>query len=180
MPLAGARGRARGRPAFADAAVPANRLAVHRYLAHLTRDVHLAEDLTQETFERGLRRWSGYRPERGEPLPWLLAIARSTWLDHLRGERRRRAREKRHAAAEPREAPAPEGPAGLSPALRHALERLSDAEREVVALRVVLGLDGGEVAALLGISRSACSTTLHRAMTSLRRDMEHDEPHGRA
>ena len=47
------------------------------------------------------------------------------------------------------------------------LAQLSRAEREVVALRVLLELDGPTTARLLGISRTACSTRLSRAMKRL-------------
>lgn len=52
------------------------------------------------------------------------------------------------------------------------MDKLSDTERESVALRVVIGLSGAEAAAVMGISVTACSTTLHRALTRLRSSME--------
>jgi DNA-directed RNA polymerase specialized sigma24 family protein len=51
--------------------------------------------------------------------------------------------------------------------LEAALGRLSAAEREVVALRVLLELDGPTVARVLGISTTACSTRLSRALKRL-------------
>ena len=48
-----------------------------------------------------------------------------------------------------------------------ALARLSAAEREVVALRGLLELDGPTVARALGISTTACSTRLSRALKRL-------------
>jgi DNA-directed RNA polymerase specialized sigma24 family protein len=48
-------------------------------------------------------------------------------------------------------------------------------EREVVALRVVLDLDGEETARLLGISTTAVSTRLSRALSKLEERMRaHD------
>src|SRR6478672_9959253 len=51
------------------------------------------------------------------------------------------------------------------------LARLSAAEREVVALRVVLELDGEGTARVLGISVTACSTRLSRALQKLEREV---------
>jgi RNA polymerase sigma-70 factor, ECF subfamily len=168
-------GGAAARPDFAVVA-EAHLDAVHRYLAHLTGDRHLADDLASETFERALRAWRRFDPRRGPALVWLLRIARNAALDHIRGEGRRREREARYAAGREDSAPAPEGPGGLSPAMRAALERLTPEEREVLALRVVLGLDGAEAAALTGSTPSAVATRLHRALTKLRREVsEHDE-----
>jgi RNA polymerase sigma factor (sigma-70 family) len=60
---------------------------------------------------------------------------------------------------------------GLSPALEQALAELSAAEREVIALRVVVELDGDTAARVLGISRTACSTRLSRALQKLEERM---------
>jgi RNA polymerase sigma-70 factor, ECF subfamily len=52
-------------------------------------------------------------------------------------------------------------------ALEAALGRLSPADREVVALRVLLELDGPTAARVLGISPTTCSTRLSRALKRL-------------
>jgi RNA polymerase sigma-70 factor (ECF subfamily) len=158
------------RPAFAEVA-EANLDAVYRCLVHLVGDRHLAEDLTSATFERAMRDWRRYDPRRGRPSVWLVEIARRVALDHFRREGRRRAREERYAAGEPEAVPGPEGPGGFSQELRAALGRLTRAERELVALRVVLGLDTAETARVAGISASAVGTGLHRALGKLRQEV---------
>ncbi len=60
---------------------------------------------------------------------------------------------------------------GFSPALDQALHRLTPAEREVVALRVLLELDGPSAARVLGISQTACSTRLSRALKRLEEEV---------
>jgi RNA polymerase sigma-70 factor (ECF subfamily) len=137
---------------------------VYAYLLFLVKDPTVAEDLTGETFEKALRRWRRFDATRGSAKTWLCQLARSAALDHLRSERRRRRREEAVAADEKQEqALVP----GLSPALEGALLALSAAEREVVALRVILDLDGESAARLLGISPTACSTRLSRALKKL-------------
>lgn len=158
------------RPTFVETA-EANLDAVYRYLRQLTGNPHLAEDLTSETFERALRVWSRYDPARGPALPWLVTIARRMALDHFRSDARRRGRELRAAAGGVETFPAPGDPGDLPPRMAAALGTLTQAEREVVALRVLLDLDGAEAAAVLGITPSACSTQLHRAMTKLRAEL---------
>jgi RNA polymerase sigma-70 factor, ECF subfamily len=165
-------GGPRERPSFAEVA-EAHLDAVYRYLAHLTGDRDLAEDLASATFERALRAWGRFDPSRGEPRVWLLRIARRLALDHFRGEGRRRVRETRYAVAHGDAAPAPE-PGGLSPPLRAALARLTRGEREVLALRVVLDLDAREAGALMGVSASAVGTQLHRALGKLREGVDRD------
>jgi RNA polymerase sigma-70 factor (ECF subfamily) len=134
---------------------------VYAYLLYLTGDRTVAEDLTGETFEKALRRWRRFDPGRGSAKTWLCQLARSTVLDHLRSERRRRRREEAFAPEERQE---PRLVEGLSPELDAALQSLSAAEREVVVLRVILDIDGDSVARLLGISPTACSTRLSRAL----------------
>jgi RNA polymerase sigma-70 factor (ECF subfamily) len=147
---------------------------VFGYLLYLTKNRTLAEDLTGETFETALRRWRRFDPERGTARTWLLAIARSTALSWFRADSRRRRRETRVAASELPDAPH-EVFEGFSPALEAGLRELTAGEREVVALRVVLDLDGEETARLLGISPTAVSTRLHRALAKLEERMSHDD-----
>ena len=141
---------------------------VHAYLVYLTGDRATAEELTAETFARACERWRRLDPRRGSARTWLYQLARSTALDHFRAEARRRRREDRFAAREPREAEVGDG---LSPELEQALARLSAAEREVVALRVLLELDGAAAARVLGISVTACSTRLSRALQRLEQEV---------
>lgn len=150
------------------AAVARNNLdAVYRYLLATTKDATLAEDLTSETFERALKRWHRFDPRRAGEKTWLLMLARSAALDHFRAEARRHRREERFAGEQDSEVPDVEIDLGLSPALEDALAGLSAAEREVIALRVVVELDGDTASKVLGISRTACSTRLNRALRKL-------------
>jgi RNA polymerase sigma-70 factor (ECF subfamily) len=142
---------------------------VHAYLVYLTGDRATAEELTAETFARACERWRRFDPRRGSPRTWLCQLARSTALDYFRAEARRRRREDRFAAAEQRDAEV--FGEGLSPELEAALGRLSAAEREVVALRILLELDGEAAARVLGISATACSTRLSRALQKLEQEV---------
>ena len=142
---------------------------VHAYLVYLIGDRATAEELTAETFARALERWHRFDPRRAGARTWLCQLARSTALDHFRAEARRRRREDRFAARERRDTDV--FGEGLSPELERALSRLSAAEREVVALRVVLELEGEAVARVLGISATACSTRLSRALNKLEKEV---------
>ena len=143
---------------------------VYGYLLYLTKDRALAEDLTGETFETALRRWRKFDPVRGTARTWLLTIARSTALGRFRADSRRRKREERASAADARGA-AHETFEGFSPELDAALRELTAGEREVIALRIVLDLDGDEAARLLGLTTTAVSTRLHRALGKLEERM---------
>jgi RNA polymerase sigma factor (sigma-70 family) len=158
-------------PTFAEA-VEAHLDDVHAYLVYLTGDRSTAEDLTAATFERALRSWRRFDPRRGTAKTWLCQIARSAALDHFRSEERRRRREGAYVATERREGEDAPLADGLSPALEAALRSLAPADREVIALRVLLDLDGPTAARLLGVSPTACSTRLSRALERLEERMK--------
>ena len=146
---------------------------VHRYLVFLTGDRTVAEDLTAETFERALRTWRRFDERRASARTWLCTVARSTALDWFRSEERRRRREDTYARDLDAEDDARFSD-GFSPALAEALEAVSAAEREVVALCIVLELDRAAAARVLGISETACTTRLSRALKKLEERMTAD------
>jgi RNA polymerase sigma-70 factor, ECF subfamily len=137
---------------------------VYGYLAWFTGDRAAADDLAAETFERALRLWHRFDPERGSVRTWLCQVARTVALDHFRSERRRTRREQLAAEHERFDERFAEG---LAPDLEAALRSLSAGEREVVALRVVLELDPGTAARVLGITPTNCTTRLNRALKKL-------------
>jgi RNA polymerase sigma factor (sigma-70 family) len=154
------------RPSFDE--VAAEQLdAVYRYLVFLTGDRSAAEDLAAETFEKAFRSWRRFDPRRAAPRTWLCRIARSVAIDWFRAETRRRRREETYAFGQPEATDEALFGDGLSGSLEQALRELPPAEREVVALRVLLDLDGPSAARVLGISQTACSTRLSRALRRL-------------
>ena len=50
--------------------------SVYAYVAYRVGPGPDAEDITSEVFERALRYRESYDPSRGEPLAWLIGIAR--------------------------------------------------------------------------------------------------------
>jgi len=137
---------------------------VYGYLVWFTGDRAAAEELAAETFERALRLWHRFDPARGSARTWLCQLARTVALDHFRSERRRARREQLAAAQERVDERFADS---LSPELEAALRSLSAGEREVVALRVLLDLDAGTAARVLGISPTNCTTRLNRALRKL-------------
>jgi len=154
--------RAGDRPSF-DTVVAEQLDSVYRYLVYLTGDREAAEDLAAETFEKAFRSWRRFDPRRAAPRTWLCSIARSVAVDWFRSETRSRRREEQFA----RDEPAADFGDGLPGPLEAALRELAPGEREVIALRILLDLDGPSVARVLGISNTACSTRLSRALKRL-------------
>jgi RNA polymerase sigma-70 factor (ECF subfamily) len=147
---------------------------VYGYLVYMTGDRGLAEELTSATFEKAFRSWSRFDPRRAGVGTWLCTIARSAAIDHFRAEDRRRRREDSYAVRQEFEVRELRFAEGMSPALERALAELTAADREVIALRVVLDFDPEETARLLGISRTACTTRLSRALAKLQEKVADD------
>src|SRR5258708_36311776 len=108
---------------------------VYGYLAWFTGDRAAADDLAGETFERAMRLWHRYDPDRGSARTWLCQVARTVALDHFRSERRRTRREELASVPDRFDERIADG---LSPELESALLHLTAGEREVVVLRIVL------------------------------------------
>jgi RNA polymerase sigma-70 factor (ECF subfamily) len=140
---------------------------VYGFLAYRLRDREAVEDLTQTTFERALRAWSRFDPTRASEATWLLAIARNLLIDHHRRDRSALIDE-----LDERSEPTVSGPEAryaTSPELINALARLSDRDREVVAMRYGGDLSASEIARLLDLSLANVQQILSRSLRKLKR-----------
>jgi RNA polymerase sigma-70 factor (ECF subfamily) len=142
--------------------------SVYAFLARRCRDRDVAEDLTQETLERALRNWRRFDPSKGSLEGWLFQIARQVSIDYARTSRRQTLHEQAWHATEPRIVPPPAEPAELPASVAAAWDRLTPDDRTLVTLRVILGWPTREVADVLGISVTNCSTRLSRILHTLR------------
>lgn len=143
--------------------------AVWRYArARVPTDAD-AEDVTSEVFARAIRSAETYSPDRGTSGAWVIGIARNTVADFWR----------RRRPEDPTDAVPESGATGGTGAdvddhlgdvdvLRRALARLSDREREAIALRFGAELSSADIGASLGISPTAARMLVHRAVTKLR------------
>ena len=156
---------------FADHYMPVMRLCMR----HL-HDESDAEDAVQEVFRRAVQQGTELR---GDPLPWLITVAKNVCRDELRRRRNGRAALERTAAL----APADEAAAtdsGDNPErvvvghlfVRELLGRLTPAERRVVAARVYDDASGVEAAHAFGVSSSTTRVLLARARHKLRHYLE--------
>ncbi|GAA3923769.1 RNA polymerase sigma factor [Microbacterium invictum] len=120
-----------------------------------------ADDLTAEVFTTAWRRRDDL--PRGAELPWLYKTAGFVLANH----RRRAATLPLHALP-PLTTPDHAEQAARSDELARALGRLSARDREVLMLHAWDGLDGNELATVLGVSRSGAQAALSRARARLR------------
>lgn len=144
---------------------------IYNYMRVRCNDPHLADDLTAQVFERAYKNIRTYRPESAPFGGWLFAIARNALTDHLRASRRRQLISLEALRPIPAEKPDLED--GLiqqesRQAVLNALARLSERERDLVALKFYGDLGNREIARLSGLSESNVGVILFRAMHRLR------------
>lgn len=140
---------------------------VYAYVAYRIGDGPEAEDITSEVFERALRYRASYDPKRGEPMAWLIGIARRSMSGAVSNP---------HSALdsmEERAAPgdlADEAVGRLSMAA--AVSRLSERDRELIALRFGADLTARQIGAILDLAPNAVDVALHRAVERLRQALD--------
>jgi RNA polymerase sigma-70 factor, ECF subfamily len=150
---------------------------VARYIAVRIGSIDEAEDLASEVFVRALKAIDSYR-DTGAPMEaWLFKIARNSVIDHLRDRQRR-----------PRPAELNEGVATMERrdanpdeqmeytedvnSLNQAMERLSEAQRQVLALRFGAEMTSEEVAQVVGKKAGAVREMQSAAISKLRQIMQ--------
>ncbi|HEX5386520.1 MAG TPA: sigma-70 family RNA polymerase sigma factor [Gemmatimonadales bacterium] len=145
--------------------------ALYNYIRFYVASPEVAEDLTAETFLRALRAADRFDPAAGGARPWLVTIARNLISDHRRRARIRQyvplnaLRDLECTAPSPEERLLREEAAGR---VLDAVASLGERDREIIGLRYGSGLDGAEVARLLGISAESARVRLWRALRRLR------------
>jgi RNA polymerase sigma-70 factor (ECF subfamily) len=143
--------------------------AVCRYTARrVTPDA--VQDVVSDTFLAG---WRRYGELKGDPLPWLLGIARRTAANHLRGSTRRNALHVRLSTENDKRADWE--PDGDDPRLAIALSTLPERDREALMLVAWDGLKHSAAASVMGCSAGAFTVRLHRARRKLERALATDE-----
>jgi len=145
---------------------------VYNFFRYRLGDDALAEDLTSETFEKAWRNRARYRRDLAAFSTWLFTIARHVAVDHYR---RRRLETPLEAAARLPHTLSTEDAAQANAdreRLRVLLARLTDRERELVALKYGAGLTNRAIAGLTGLTESNIGVILHRALHSLRAEWE--------
>jgi RNA polymerase sigma-70 factor (ECF subfamily) len=133
----------------------------------ISGDAELARDATQQAWQRLWARPPDLR-DGSKLRSWLLAVAANEARQLARHGRAREALQRRIEASVAFGSQV--DPAGRLD-LERALKVLSHSERELVALRYILGMDSGEIGSHLGISAVAVRSRLHRIIARLRKEL---------
>jgi len=163
-----------------DSIVASHRPQIFRFLLASTRDVDLAETLTQDCFLKAHRNWSGFRGE-SSALTWLMRIAINLQKDHWRNRRLQFWRHARTNSVDLDEASdwLPSGERTVEQQLLakekvaqvwRAVENLSERQRSVFLLRYVEELELKEIAETTGMGEGTVKAHLSRALARVRKE----------
>lgn len=144
------------------------------FLVRTLRDRGAAEDVFQQVFLEAWQRGPAYDPERAAPLTWVMTIARSRAIDHLR----RRVPEPSGAVALLEQAPDPAaGVDALAEQWRMAglLARLPEAEADLLRRRFYGGATQREIAVATGIPLGTVKMRMVQALARLRDMIDAEE-----
>lgn len=156
-----------GDPSAFDAVYAAEKDRLYAFLLRLTRDASVAADLFQNVWLKLARHASALRAD-SNLRAWLFTVARREYLSFRRAQALDISRlltldrlNSSEASSASLDAQARE--------LKEALDASSDADREILLLSHVEGIDSTELAEILGISGAAFRQRLVRARRRLRR-----------
>ncbi len=163
------RGLRAGRPEASAELVRVHYQAVYRLLAHLTRDVHRAEDLTQETFITALEKIGGFQ-QKSSLGTWLHRIAYTKFVDSQRTRQRvdgllDRVGQSQARSVDPLDAAAADEEAKK---LHQALDALEESDRSVLVLHYLQGLSYREMSVVLDEPSGTVKWRTHLALERLR------------
>lgn len=136
------------------------------YLARMTGDDRLADDLLQEAYYRFLRTRTEFESD-DHRRNYLYRIATNLAYDHRRRPRREEALRDEHHGQGPVARHDLGARAVLRVDLRRAMDRLKPRERSMLWLAYAQGFSHEEIAKVLGLRTSSLKALLHRARRRL-------------
>lgn len=138
---------------------------------HIVYNIEIAEDLTQEAFERFYVKNMTF-PAAEDAKYWLIRVAKNLALNHVRRNKREiemveKAKQNPSASIEMRDAAQAAVEAEERRAVRNAIESLPENLRLVIQLKEYSGLDYKAIAKVLGISETNVKVRVYRARKRL-------------
>lgn len=150
---------------------------VYRYICSISQDGSLAEEVTQETFFKALKKIDQFRGDCDVRV-WLCQIAKNTLYDHLRKQQRQLpGDEQLEETKSDGGALFEEKLAQRSQAfeIHKILHELSEPYKEVFSLRTFGELKFSEIGMIFGKSENWARVTYYRARVKIREELENED-----
>jgi RNA polymerase sigma-70 factor (ECF subfamily) len=143
---------------------------IYRYVSVKIGDKTEAEDMTQQVFLKALESISSFK-WKGVPFSaWLYRIAHNQVVDYYRKQKKRAITLQDETMVVSDSNPQQMAERNLDvERVMSATQQLTEAQREVIALRFTGGLSTAEVANIMGKSQGAIKALQHSAIVALRK-----------
>ena len=150
---------------------------VYRYIRSISQDGSLAEEVTQETFFKALKKADQFRGDCDVRV-WLCQIAKNTLYDHLKKQKKQLLGDEKlekieSAGGELLEEKLAQRSQAME--IHKVLHRLSEPYKEVFSLRTFGELTFREIGMLFGKSENWARVTYYRARVKIREELEHED-----
>ena len=145
---------------------------VYRYLLSLTKNNHIAEELTQETFFKALKNIEKYNPEQ-KMLTWLCAIGKNTYFTLCRKQKRNHDLVESFTDNEDDIIDRIIDSEESMIILKH-LHNLAEPYKEVFTLRVLGSLTFSKIGTVFGKTESWARVTFFRAKIMITESIENE------
>ena len=156
--------------------------AVYSLARYMLRSEAVAEEAAQDVFLNIWLKAASYNASRGQPKTWIMSVAHHKIIDVIRSRRRA------EAVSDPKEYETldllPSHQIGTdeevqrnieAERVREALEKLPEAQQEVIRLAYFNGLSQSEIAARLGQPLGTVKTRARLALQKLREELRQDD-----
>lgn len=147
---------------------------VYRYIRSISQNGSLAEEVTQETFFKALKKADQFRGDCDVRV-WLCQIAKNTLYDHLKKQKKQLLGDEKlekieSAGGELLEEKLAQRSQAME--IHKVLHRLSEPYKEVFSLRIFGELTFREIGMLFGKSENWARVTYYRARVKIREELE--------
>ena len=145
-------------------------------ITRVVRDPAQSEEVAQEALVEVWRKAPRFDPERGSARAFVATIAHRRAVDRVRSEEASRHRDTRDAVLDLNRPPATDAGEEVIESferrqVRHALDELTDMQREAIVLAYYDGRTQTEVASLLGVPLGTVKTRIRDGLIRLRDTM---------
>ena len=147
---------------------------VYRYIRSISQDGSLAEEVTQETFFKALKKADQFRGDCDVRV-WLCQIAKNTLYDHLKKQKKQLLGDERLEEAESADGELLEeklAQRSQAMEIHKVLHSLSEPYKEVFSLRTFGELTFREIGMLFGKSENWARVTYYHARVKIREELE--------
>ena len=143
---------------------------VYYFVLSLTKDKHLAEDITSETFLKALKSLDSFKGESDIHV-WLFQIAKNTYYSHLRKSKKETGLDSIGEIEAETDIEKIVSSKEEAMAVHKVLHQLSEPYKEVFTLRLFGELSFKQIAELFGKTDNWACVTFYRAKIKIREEM---------